>query len=46
MARKVMAALLIGSAVLVAGCNMVRGAGRDLESAANCTEDVMKEGRC
>ena len=46
MVRKMIAAWLIGGAMVLAGCNMVRGAGEDLQSAANCTEDVMKDGRC
>jgi predicted small secreted protein len=46
MVRKLMTALLIGSAMAVAACNTVRGASEDLKSAANCTEDLMNEGRC
>ena len=46
MVRKFVAVVLIGSAMAIAGCNTVRGAGEDLKSAANCTEDVMKQGQC
>lgn len=35
MVRKLVTALLIGSGIMVAGCNTVRGAGEDVQSAAN-----------
>ncbi len=46
MVRKVVALMLISGAMAVAGCNTVRGAGADLKSAANCTENVMHQGGC
>ena len=46
MVRKVLALMLVGGAMAIAGCNTVRGAGADLKSAANCTESVMHQGGC
>jgi predicted small secreted protein len=42
MLRKTMLALLAGSIALsAAACNTVKGAGRDLESASQSTEDAI-----
>lgn len=42
MLRKTMLALLAGSIALsAAACNTVKGAGRDLESASQSTEDAL-----
>lgn len=46
MLRKIMTAALIGGGLAIAACNTVRGAGEDLQSAANCTENAIKEGYC
>jgi predicted small secreted protein len=47
MVRKVTSLLLIAGAFLtVAACNTVRGAGADLQSAANCTENAINGGYC
>jgi predicted small secreted protein len=46
MFRKVVTIALIGGALAVAGCNTVRGAAADLNSAANCTEEAIKTGQC
>jgi len=46
MVRKVMTLLVIGGALAVAACNTVRGAGQDVSSAANCTENAMHGGNC
>jgi predicted small secreted protein len=46
MVRKVTTLLLIGGALAIAACNTVRGAGEDLGSAANCTENAINGGRC
>jgi len=46
MVRKFLALVVIGSAISLAACNTVRGAGQDLGSAANCTENAMHGGRC
>jgi entericidin B len=42
MLRKTMLALVAGSlAFTAAACNTVKGAGRDLQSASQTTEDAM-----
>lgn len=42
MFRKTLVALIAGSVVLTtAACNMVKGAGRDIQSASQSTEDAM-----
>lgn len=41
MFQKVATVLLIGTALAVAACNTVRGAAKDVNSAANCTENAM-----
>jgi len=46
MRSKILMLAVAGACVVVAGCNTVRGAARDVESAANCTESTMKTGRC
>ena len=40
MVRKVTTMLLIGSALALAACNTVRGAGEDVESAANAVDNA------
>jgi predicted small secreted protein len=46
MVRKLVVAFLIGGSLTVAACNTVRGAGADLQSAANCTENAINRGVC
>ena len=46
MLRKVMTIVLIGGGLMVAACNTVRGAGQDVQSAANCTENAIHNGNC
>jgi predicted small secreted protein len=46
MVRKLAAAVLISGCLLISACNTVRGAAADVNSAANCTEELMKQGRC
>ncbi|HVL79685.1 MAG TPA: entericidin EcnA/B family protein [Sphingomicrobium sp.] len=46
MFQKVVTVVLISSSLAVAACNTVRGAARDVNSVANCTEDLIKQGRC
>ena len=46
MLRKVMTMVMIGGGLLVAACNTVRGAGQDVESVANCTENTINNGQC
>jgi predicted small secreted protein len=41
MFRKVTTTLLIGTSLVLAACNTVRGAGEDLGSAANATENAI-----
>jgi predicted small secreted protein len=43
MLRKVTTLLLIGSSLMMAACNTVRGAGEDLSSAANATENAINK---
>lgn len=46
MARKLIAVALTGAALVIAGCNTVRGAAADVNSAANCTENAIHGGQC
>ena len=46
MNRLITTTALIGTALVLSACNTVRGAGKDVESVANCTEDLMKQGKC
>jgi predicted small secreted protein len=46
MLQKVTTVVLLGIALTVAACNTVRGAARDVNSVANCTENAMHGGRC
>ena len=46
MVQKVMTALLIGGALVLAACNTVRGAASDVNSVANCTENAINGGNC
>jgi predicted small secreted protein len=46
MLRKVMTLVLIGGGLMVAACNTVRGAGEDVQSVANCTENAINNGNC
>ena len=46
MVRKLMTVMLIGGALAIAACNTVRGAGEDLGSAANCTENAINSDNC
>jgi predicted small secreted protein len=41
-----MTLMLIGGGLAIAACNTVRGAGVDLQSAANCTENAIHQERC
>ena len=44
--RKILLTAVVGTSVALAGCNTVRGAASDLESAANCTENAINGGNC
>ena len=46
MVRKLTFLLLSAGALAVAGCNTVRGAGADLQSAADCTQNAINGGSC
>lgn len=46
MLRNIMTLALIGGALALSACNTVRGAGKDMQSAADCTENVMHQGGC
>lgn len=41
MVRKVITIALIGSGLMMAACNTVRGAGKDVQSAANATSNAI-----
>jgi predicted small secreted protein len=41
MFQKVTTVALIGTALVLAACNTVRGAARDVNSVANCTENAI-----
>ena len=41
MFQKIATAALIGAALIVTACNTVRGAGEDVKSVANCTENAI-----
>ena len=43
MLRKIVTVALIGSSLAMAACNTVRGAGEDLGSAANATENAINK---
>jgi predicted small secreted protein len=44
--QKLMIVGLIGAALATAACNTVRGAARDVNSVANCTENAINGGNC
>jgi len=46
MIRKLVTVVLIGAGVTMAACNTVRGAAKDVNSVANCTENTMEGGHC
>lgn len=46
MLQKVMTVVLIGSSLAIAACNTVRGAARDVNSVANCTENAIEGRTC
>jgi len=41
MIQKIATATLIGLALVTAACNTVRGAAKDVNSVANCTENAI-----
>jgi predicted small secreted protein len=46
MLQKVTTVVLIGTALALAACNTVRGAARDVNSVANCTENTVNGRSC
>ena len=40
MTKKILAAMLLTGSLLVAACNTVEGAGRDVQSAGKAVEDA------
>jgi len=46
MFQKVTAVVLISTAMVLAACNTVRGAAKDVNSVANCTENSMNGHTC
>ena len=46
MIQKLTTIAIIGSALALAACNTVRGAGKDVQSAANCSENVINNVHC
>jgi len=46
MLQKATTVLILGVALAVAACNTVRGAARDVNSVANCTENTMNGNTC
>jgi len=46
--RKLAFMAVLCAGIVTAGCNTVRGAAADMNSAANCTEEAIKTGtgRC
>lgn len=46
MVRKLVLVGILGSGLVLTACNAVRGAGQDLQSAANCTENMINNGQC
>lgn len=46
MFHKIATVGLIGAALVIAACNTVRGAARDVNSVANCTENTVNGRTC
>jgi predicted small secreted protein len=46
MLQKALTVALIGAALASAACNTVRGAAKDVNSVANCTENTMNGNGC
>ena len=44
MLHKIATVVIVSAALAVSACNTVRGAARDVNSVANCTENVVLEG--
>lgn len=47
MLKKFSTVAIVGATLIVAACNTVRGAGEDVKSVANCTENAIDgTGKC
>ena len=46
MVRKFVTALVIAGSFAISGCNTVKGAAADVESVADCTQDIINRGEC
>ena len=46
MLQKALTVVLVGAALATAACNTVRGAARDVNSVANCTENTVNGRNC
>jgi predicted small secreted protein len=46
MFQKATTVILIGTALALAACNTVRGAARDVNSVANCTQNTINGQNC
>jgi predicted small secreted protein len=45
MLHRIVTVAIVTAALATAACNTVRGAARDVNSVANCTENVVLEGQ-
>jgi predicted small secreted protein len=46
MFQKILTVALVGAALATAACNTVRGAARDVNSVATCTENTINGSNC
>ena len=46
MVKKLLTATIVTAALATAACNTVRGAARDVNSVANCTQNAINGGNC
>lgn len=46
MVGRIVTVILVSATFVLAGCNTVRGAAADVNSAANCTENAVHGGTC
>ena len=46
MVRKFVTALAFAGSFALSACNTVEGAGEDIQSVAQCTQEMMNRGEC
>ena len=46
MIKKLLVIFALSGGMALSACNTVRGAGEDIQSAANCTENTINGGNC